>query len=552
MPSQATLYMSWREKEALRVKEKKELRRMVRRSMSTQELSNEMADAAARSRPMSSSYGRPNRNRSRPATPDSIFGDSEIVGDAPRGGAASRLLSEPAQKMSMDEAEDVVSAKDTAVWVGSVPDSVDEDELERIMSMFGEVSAVSLRSKHGNKSWGFVLFKEPVVAKQAKSFGVVCHEEHTIKVREPDFANMSNADMRSMAHVWREALKKTSYGKFIDDFRRHIEGSVPGGANSMLRLFKEFRSKSGSDDNNIDVAEFGRALKACNIYMTDQEVKRLHKAMDTNGNGQLDINEFSSFIVGRYDALGAAASSSSLGAVGTDTASHGKGDKKWNFKRPSKNQTQNAGIKSTSAVESSIWVGNIPASFCDEELLKIAAARAFGPVDHVTLRRKGEGKPSWAMIMMLNHDDVKRAVVAGKLTVKDPEFDDMIELLVQPVALKKELGSASGQLADVWRKTLSKTSHGKNLDLFRHKIESKIEGGANSVLKLFKQFRQTAGSANNEITADEFKFCVAKLNLGMSDSQVQALFSDIDMDHGGSIGLQEFELAILGRVGELG
>ena len=74
MPSQATLYMSWREKEALRVKEKKELRRMVRRSMSTQELSNEMADAAARSRPMSSSYGRPNRNRSRPATPDSIFG----------------------------------------------------------------------------------------------------------------------------------------------------------------------------------------------------------------------------------------------------------------------------------------------------------------------------------------------------------------------------------------------------------------------------------------------------------------------------------------------
>ncbi len=312
MPSQATLYMNWREKEALRIKEKKELRRLVRQSMSTQELANEMAAAAARSRPMSSSYGRPNRNRSRPATPDSIFGDSQVVGDAPRVSAESPS----AQKMSMDEAEDVVSAKDTAVWVGSVPDSVDDDELERIMSMFGEVSAVSLRSKHGNKSWGFVLFKEPVVAKQVKSFGMVCHEEHTIKVKEPDFANMSNADMRSMAHVWREALKKTSEGKFIDDFRRHIEGSVPGGANSMLRLFKEFRRKSGSDDNDIDVAEFGRALKACSIYMTDHEVKRLHRAMDTNGNGQIDINEFSSFIIGRYDALGAATSGCSLGEFG--------------------------------------------------------------------------------------------------------------------------------------------------------------------------------------------------------------------------------------------
>ena len=58
--------------------------------------------------------------------------------------------------------------------------------------------------------------------------------------------------------------------------------------------------------------------------------------------------------------------------------------------------------------------------------------------------------------------------------------------------------------------------------------------------------------ANNEISMEEFKFCVAKLTLGMTDAQVQALFSDIDIDHGGSIGLKEFELAILGRVGELG
>lgn len=546
MPSQETLYMNWREKEALRAQEKRELRRLVRQSMSTQELALEMAKAASRSRPLSSaSHGRPNANRSRPATPDSIFGDSQIVGDAPH--TAADALAHDTAKMTMGDAEDMVSAKDTAVWIGSVPDSVDDDQLTEIMSLFGEVVAVTLRRKHGNKSWGFVLFQEPVVAKRVKSFGVVCHEEHTMKVRDPDFSNMSNGDMRSMAHVWRETLKKTSEGKFIDDFRRHIEGSVPGGANSVLRLFKEFRRKSGSDDNDIDVAEFGRALKHCSIYLTDNEVKRLHAAMDTNGNGQIDIHEFGAFMIGRYDALGAATNSGlSIGQIGSDDAVAAN----WKFK-PVKKQSKAAAPKSLSAVDSSIWLGNIPSSLCDEELLKKEVSKAFGPVDHVTLRRKAN-KPSWAMVAMLNPDAVLKGVVAGKLDVKDPEYGEMHELLVQPVALKKELGDASGKLADVWRKTISKTSHGKNLNLFRQKIESRVEGGANSVLKLFKEFRYTAGSANNEITVDEFKYCVSKLNLGMSESQVHALFSDIDLDHGGSIGLQEFEVAILGRVGVLG
>lgn len=560
MPSQATLYMNWREKEALRAQEKKQVRRMVRRSMSTNELAAEMALAASRSRPMSASYGRPNTNRARPATPDSIFGDPGIVGDVPRPSSASGA---PVQKMSMDEAEDVVSAKDTAVWVGSVPDSVDDDKLEEIMSMFGEVAAVSLRTKHGNKSWGFVLFKEPVVAKQVKSFGVVTHEDYAIKVKDPDLSNMANEDMRSMGHVWREALKKTSEGKFIDDFRRHIEASVPGGANSVLRLFKEFRRKASSDDNDINVAEFGRALKACSIYMTDNEVKRLHKAMDTDGNGEIDIHEFSSFILGRYDALGAASNSgASLGAIGANSESNrrdhfaapGK-ESTWKFKRPTAQPAAAAAAPKAahSAVDSSIWIGNIPENLCEEELLKKAATQAFGPVEQVTIRRKGPGKLSWALMVMQSTDAAFKAVVAGKLPVKDPEYGEMHELLVQPVALKKELGEhGSGQLANVWRKTISKTSHGKNLDLFRQKIEQKVEGGANSVLVLFKQFRQTSGSSDNEITIDEFKLCVSKLNLGMNDSQIHALFSDIDMDHGGSIGLREFELAILGQVGELG
>ena len=56
---------------------------------------------------------------------------------------------------------------------------------------------------------------------------------------------------------------------------------------------------------------------------------------------------------------------------------------------------------------------------------------------------------------------------------QDPEYGETSILAIEPVALKKELKNASGALADVWRKTLAKTSHGKHLNLFRQKIESR-------------------------------------------------------------------------------
>ena len=163
-----------------------------------------------------------------------------------------------------------------------------------------------------------------------------------------------------MAHVWREALRKTSEGKHIDEFRRHIEASCPGGANSMLRLFKEFRRKSGSGDNVVDLPEFGRALKACSIYMTDQEVKRLFAELDTNDNRAIDQDEFAAYVIGRYDELGAASGSGySIGAIGENSR---KTADDWHF------QTKRAGPAPPpakgAAVDTSVWLGKIPHGLC--------------------------------------------------------------------------------------------------------------------------------------------------------------------------------------------
>ena len=54
-------------------------------------------------------------------------------------------------------------------------------------------------------------------------------------------------------------------------------------------------------------------------------------------------------------------------------------------------------------------------------------------------------------------------------------------------------------------------------------------GGANSVLRLFKEFQRQAFSADHQITLEEFKRCVKHVNLPLSgahQSLVQACASN--------------------------
>ena len=49
----------------------------------------------------------------------------------------------------------------------------------------------------------------------------------------------------------------------------------------------------------------------------------------------------------------------------------------------------------------------------------------------------------------------------------------------------------------------------------------RVEGGANSVLRLFKEFRYNSGSADNRITLDEFKTCLKGMAIMVRDSNPQ-------------------------------
>ena len=75
--------------------------------------------------------------------------------------------------------------------------------------------------------------------------------------------------------------------------------------NSALARIQAGLGFAQSADNRITEAEFGKALRYCNLQLSKQEVKELFSAIDVDGSGYLDKEEFSLFVMGRYHALGA-------------------------------------------------------------------------------------------------------------------------------------------------------------------------------------------------------------------------------------------------------
>jgi hypothetical protein len=89
----------------------------------------------------------------------------------------------------------------------------------------------------------------------------------------------------------------------------------------------------------------------------------------------------------------------------------------------------------------------------------------------------------------------------------------------------------SGAAADIWKKSLGKSAHGKSLPLLLHGLQSKCKNPIASGLNLFKTFRQLAGAGGNVITLTEFRRVCEKLNLPMTSQHMDDLFDDLNTNH---------------------
>lgn len=93
-------------------------------------------------------------------------------------------------------------------------------------------------------------------------------------------------------------------------------GATKGGARSAEDSIKPLHyyhslatrawaSMQKAPDEEVEIDVLARMLDKMNIFLVDAQVKRLFKAVDVDGSGEMGMSEFENFVMG-YDILGAA------------------------------------------------------------------------------------------------------------------------------------------------------------------------------------------------------------------------------------------------------
>lgn len=87
----------------------------------------------------------------------------------------------------------------------------------------------------------------------------------------------------------------------------------------------------------------------------------------------------------------------------------------------------------------------------------------------------------------------------------------------------------------------------KGLDVIRAAL-AKRSGGQNSLKSLIRQFKIMDDNSSGTLSYEEAKFGLADFGIELTDEQLSSVFSEVDGDGSGQISLQEFNLAVMGKL----
>eukprot|EP01052_Picozoa_sp_SAG31_P006769 SAG31_NODE_314_length_17854_cov_3.932075_16_plen_361_part_00 len=80
--------------------------------------------------------------------------------------------------------------------------------------------------------------------------------------------------------------------------RKHVAASTASGPGEMLRMFKNFRSRTGSEDNLVSFPELKHGLQRMGIDLPESIARQLFDHLDPDGNGEISMTEFAEGIMG--------------------------------------------------------------------------------------------------------------------------------------------------------------------------------------------------------------------------------------------------------------
>lgn len=176
------------------------------------------------------------------------------------------------------------AAAQRTVWVGNISRKVTSRPFERDIQrsfdkQFGAVEFAEFRIKQGSdRSWGFVVFKDPLSARNATAQANISVDvqgmRHTVAVK-PASVNREVGETGAFANMWTQAVEHTTHGKHLKALRAKLEARG-GNAHSAFRAFK-------SIDANVDEAstgyisrdEFREGCRILNLGMSSDDVDAL-------------------------------------------------------------------------------------------------------------------------------------------------------------------------------------------------------------------------------------------------------------------------------------
>jgi hypothetical protein len=214
------------------------------------------------------------------------------------------------------------AAMERTVWIGGIPDmligSMAAPQLKELIGVssaaqFGDVESVTIRSKPGDKSWGFIIFAQP-----SSSFSAVVKESITLawggsvfslKVEPLAMRREMDAEWRqgneggALPEMWRKTIENTAHGKHLVKLQAALEAKTGGMAHSTFRLFKEFQRKGKQPSSGISYQEFSAEAEKLNFNLGRTELESLFADLGGEYGGGISLQMLYSVLMGNDNDL---------------------------------------------------------------------------------------------------------------------------------------------------------------------------------------------------------------------------------------------------------